>query len=147
MTTKVCKSCSEDKPLSDYFVDKAGREGRRARCKVCESPANKARFMSYPKRDRTDYDRIYRRRWRAANRGRDRANGAAYRARKLQATPTWADMDAIKDVYLEAAYMQLQVDHIIPLQGEKVCGLHVWDNLQLLTAKENQSKNNSFDIG
>ena len=74
------------------------------------------------------------------------ASVSKYRASKLQATPSWADLEAIKDVYIEAEYHQMQVDHIVPLQGEKVCGLHVWDNLQLLTAAENQSKGNSFTI-
>lgn len=67
-------------------------------------------------------------------------------ASKLNATPLWADIDAIKDVYKEAEYFQMQVDHVVPLKGKNVCGLHVWDNLQLLTAEENQKKSNKFNI-
>ena len=84
--------------------------------------------------------------WQAANPGCSNAIKAKYRARKLQATPTWADLNTIKDVYLEAEYMQMEVDHIIPLCSRKVCGLHVWDNLQLLTKPENCSKNNKFEL-
>ena len=62
-----------------------------------------------------------------------------------QATPKWADLQSIKDVYLEATYMQMQVDHIIPLQHPLVCGLHVWNNLQLLSKIDNCKKSNKFD--
>lgn len=74
-----------------------------------------------------------------------KANNAYRRARKLQATPKWADRAAIKDVYLEADYFQMHVDHIVPLIHPLVCGLHVWDNLQLLAPEANLRKNNRFD--
>ena len=53
-------------------------------------------------------------------------------------------LDDIKDVYLEAEYQQLQVDHIIPLQGKNVSGLHVAKNLQIIGAKANMSKSNTW---
>ena len=56
-----------------------------------------------------------------------------------QATPTWADLDLINDVYFG-----YRVDHIIPSRGKVVCGLHVWDNLQIIPAQENLNKGNSF---
>jgi 5-methylcytosine-specific restriction endonuclease McrA len=59
-----------------------------------------------------------------------------------QATPIWANVVDIGDVYLEAAHMQMQVDHIVPLQNNLVCGLHTWDNLQLLTPLANNLKGN-----
>jgi len=63
----------------------------------------------------------------------------------MMAVPVWlneAQRQEIKDWYALAAATGLTVDHIIPLQGENVCGLHVPWNLQLLTAKENASKGN-----
>jgi 5-methylcytosine-specific restriction endonuclease McrA len=61
-----------------------------------------------------------------------------------KATPSWADLQAIGEVYLEAAYMSLQVDHIIPLRNKLVCGLHTWDNLQLLDPLKNNKKGNRY---
>lgn len=78
--------------------------------------------------------------------GKSAAKAAKRRAAKLQATPAWADLEEIKNVYLEAQYFDMHVDHIIPLQGENVCGLHVWDNLQLLPAVENIKKGNKYAL-
>ena len=44
------------------------------------------------------------------------------RRRLREATPPWADLEEIKNVYLEAQYFGMHVDHIIPLQGKNVCG-------------------------
>ena len=74
------------------------------------------------------------------------AQAAKRRAVKLQATPKWVETEEIKDVYLEAQHCQMHVDHIIPLQHPLVCGLHCWENLQLLSAEENLKKSNTFEV-
>jgi hypothetical protein len=60
------------------------------------------------------------------------------------ATPSWADLNAIKEFYKNCP-IGYHVDHIIPIKNKKVCGLHVLNNLQYLPASENLSKNNKFD--
>jgi hypothetical protein len=72
------------------------------------------------------------------------AYNAKRRADKLKATPSWANLEIIKSIYKNAEGMH--VDHIIPLQGKLVCGLHVENNLQYLTPEENIAKGNKFDI-
>ena len=72
-----------------------------------------------------------------------RVSAAKRRATKLQRTPTWADLEKIKDFY-KLCPPGYHVDHIIPLQGKLVSGLHVLANLQYLTAAENLSKGNKF---
>lgn len=62
------------------------------------------------------------------------------------ATPPWSDKAALRDIYMEAAYFQLQVDHIIPIKHKLVCGLHVPANLQLLTPEQNKRKGNKFEV-
>lgn len=71
------------------------------------------------------------------------ARTAKYRAKKLQATPQWANIEAIKEFY-ENCPEGHHVDHIIPLNGTNVCGLHVIENLQYLPAKENLKKSNKY---
>lgn len=66
------------------------------------------------------------------------------RAKVSHATPPWADKNAIKSVYVQARELGLQVDHIIPLAGKHVCGLHVEGNLQLLPPKANRVKGNRY---
>lgn len=87
--------------------------------------------------------KAYQRRHYRENKALYRAKDARYRAAKLKATPLWADLEAIKQFYM-ACPPGFHVDHIIPLQGKTVCGLHVLENLQYLPAKDNLSKGNRY---
>jgi hypothetical protein len=77
------------------------------------------------------------------NKERWRAYGAARKAAKLNATPAWAELAAIREFYMSTPEGH-QVDHIVPLQGKTVCGLHVLANLQYLTVSENASKRHLY---
>lgn len=83
--------------------------------------------------------------WAKNNPGLHAAKGAKRRASRLQRTPAWADLKAIKDFYKNcpAGY---DVDHIVPLQGKLVSGLHVLENLQYLPASINRAKSNKFEV-
>lgn len=73
---------------------------------------------------------------------------AKRRAAQYEATPAWADRKAIKQYYLIAQYLTFElgtpfsVDHIVPLKGETVCGLHAQNNLSILPAAWNAKKGN-----
>lgn len=89
--------------------------------------------------------------WRTTNKDQTNSFTAKYRASKLARTPKWlskAQLTEIKAFYtmateLEAVFPWKQhVDHIIPLQGDEVSGLHVPWNLQIIPASWNISKGN-----
>lgn len=94
------------------------------------------------------------RRWYQTERGKavSTANTSKRRSEKLLRTPSWADKAKILMFYEEARRLTKEtgkkwsVDHIIPLQGELVSGLHVHENLQVMLLSENLSKSNKFDI-
>jgi hypothetical protein len=69
---------------------------------------------------------------------------------RIRATVLWADFTEIRKVYKEAARLtertgvQHHVDHIVPLNHPRVCGLHVHYNLRAIPAGPNMSKNNHW---
>jgi hypothetical protein len=81
------------------------------------------------------------------------AQCAKRRAKKLNATPLWLvsdDLWLIEEIYRLATLrtkvtgIKWAVDHIIPLQSDLVCGLHLPSNLQVITAVDNSIKGNKF---
>lgn len=104
---------------------------------------------------------IYAREWKERNREHvrkyDRANKAYVnsktnrrRAQKLRATPAWANHFFMQEAYRLADMRsrmlgyRWEVDHIVPLRSETVCGLHVHNNLRVVPASENRSKGNRY---
>jgi len=81
------------------------------------------------------------------------ADASKRRATKVNATPKWLTKEQLKSIelYYEVAKWiesilnePIDVDHVVPLRGKAVNGLHVPWNLQLLTAEDNNTKNNKF---
>lgn len=62
---------------------------------------------------------------------------------KINATPSWVDLEALKKIYMNRPF-NMEIDHIIPLRGKEVCGLHVPWNLQYLTPEQNRKKSNKI---
>jgi hypothetical protein len=72
-----------------------------------------------------------------------KANNAIRKHKIKQQCPKWANKDKIREIYRNCPD-GYHVDHIVPLKGKTVWGLHVEHNLQYLTASENQKKHNKF---
>lgn len=91
--------------------------------------------------------------WRALNKGKINSYVKFRKLSKIKRTPIWLTKDDLKqiaEIYKEANRLSVEtktkhhVDHIIPLQGKNVSGLHVPSNLQILTATENCRKSNKY---
>lgn len=81
--------------------------------------------------------------WRMNNPASIKSRNARRRATKLQRTVPWVDKWKIKQIYLNCPE-GMHVDHIVPLRGKNVSGLHVPWNLQYLTPEENMKKGNRY---
>ena len=102
-----------------------------------------------------DVWREYTRQWKDANPEKVLASRARRRADEIQRTPLWltdTDYVEIRNMYRLAIArtnetgIRWHVDHIIPLKGKNVSGLHVPQNLRVITASENMRKSNKWEL-
>jgi hypothetical protein len=150
---KTCSVCGIEKPLDAFYKQSKGKYGVTSRCKLCLLEANKRHVkpemqVIYSENWRNKGNNRERsletnRNWRKNNLQYDAFRAATYRATKKKRTPSWADLNKIKLIYLNCP-TGFHVDHIIPLRGIGASGLHIETNLQYLPAKENLSKRNLY---
>lgn len=120
---KWCTKCQETKKIEYFNKNSTIKDGYNSWCKYCINIANADYYKRNPERKRKD----------SANR----------RCSKIQRTPKWANIDKIKEIYLNVPPGH-DVDHIVPLNGKNVSGLHVDYNLQYLLSSKNRSKGNKY---
>jgi len=161
---KYCGKCKEWKERSEFYKQKGKPGGLQAMCKPCRKvyrakyyQANKDKHLAWSKADyeknkerrKADVRAWTRRnpdyvaRWQKANPGKVRAIWMRRHAAKLQRTPIWSETAAIA-LFYESCPQGHEVDHIIPLRGKVVSGLHVLANLQYLTIHDNRTKKNKY---
>lgn len=163
----TCRECTRAYQRAKYENDpeyKARRvaKGKRVYDRKAQDPEwmEKERQRKYPlsrayweaNKDKMREDR---RAWGRANRAKLRAILQKYRAAKIQRTPPWLTKDdfwMIEEAHHLAVLrtkltgVDWHVDHIAPLQGELISGLHVPWNLQVIPAAENVRKSNKFEV-
>lgn len=170
-----CSRCQQDKEPELFSRSKNSR-GRNYWCKECQKDHNKnwmkensqhrKRYeKSYREQNREEI-REKKREWDAKNFEHRRSyrilNRAYYReraqfrySRMRCATPPWLNQDHLYEIqkfhWLASDLRCItgesyHVDHIVPILGSDVCGLHVPWNLQILPADLNVAKNNSFEV-
>jgi hypothetical protein len=146
----------KNNPEKARAIDKASKT--RNRDKVL---SRKAKYRKDNISSILDYNREYnqrkpevlkssRKKWLEKNPHFKAETSAMRRVIERKAVPKWADLKAISEIYQKCAAVSKEtgvahhVDHIIPLRGKNVCGLHVAENLQILSAIENCRKSNKF---
>lgn len=138
--------------IAAYYREKraADREGHREACRKYHSE-NKDKRVVYLLNNKERIDNCRREHYKK-HPGKMVALTNKRRAAKLCRTPPWADpvlitllYDAAKAFDFFNPFTAHHVDHVIPLRGDTVSGLHVHNNMQILTAGENLSKGNRFD--
>lgn len=159
---KKCYSCLAEKELTEFTKDKTKGDGLKIYCKSCANSKkkqwrekNKDKVLAYDRQwqaQNKDKKSANYKRWQQNNRGSVNAYNSKRRADEKAATPSWADLDKIKSLYnvahyfdwISGGFVKHHVDHIVPLRGKNVCGLHVEHNLQILIDKDNLRKSNNY---
>ena len=135
-------------------------EAQKERCRqlnkklYTKDPETKKEKNQIYRKENPEYFKKANKKWKAKNPHKQLAYNGKRRAAKLLRTPKWLTSDDL--FFIEEAYhlaklrtetlsIQYHVDHILPLQGKKVSGLHVPNNLQVIPAKINLQKSNKHE--
>lgn len=171
METKWCYHCSAQKPLTSFSKNKSKKDGLADECLDCkrhrdreyvkkhreEARKRASEWFSANKHDPVFMERFKenQKRYQSKIKHKHAATQAKRRASKLLATPKWLSEAQLKDIQTEYALrdwcskvmgIEFHVDHIVPLKGEEVCGLHVPWNLRVIPAKVNLTKGNKHVV-
>jgi hypothetical protein len=165
---KECSKCGEVKPFTEFHKNSCNKDGYNYQCKVCRKEGCASYFSSLSK-DVRDSRNERKKKWAETNKEHVKTYSAKYakenkatkcalqrkrEASKKHRTPPWLteeDFLRIKCYYQVAVMRNKEtdiiwhVDHIVPMQGKNVSGLHVPWNLAVIPASENLRKHNKHE--
>lgn len=170
---KERKTCEINQYLKQYYQENKDKHAENRKRWKSENPekvkASNAQYRNRSKHKAAAYYAIraadpefirerskYNAEWRKLNKALCMSYVNRRRANKLQRTPAWLTEDdwwMIEQIYhlaqlrTAATSIEWHVDHIIPLRGKTVSGLHVPTNLQVVSAKVNLKKGNRYAVG
>lgn len=166
MPRKICSACFKEKPINAFYKQSVrGFLGVRGSCKECDNVKKKnyrilnqehLAILKKAEYERNKQNHLEtKKQYRQLNKGKINALVAARKAVIKQRTPLWLsaiDIERIKNEYKLASLLtkltneSWHVDHIVPLQGKTVSGLHVPSNLKAMRGIENILKKNKFEV-
>lgn len=169
--TKICSRCKEEKPIIEFYSRNRSPDGKQNHCKECHkkyATENRVNGDLSAKRWRDNNkervsvrDKEYKstkkehlakldEHWRKRNPLKLRSGNCKRRLQYLKSIPKWYEQEHVELLYSKRDELnkiwnlRLEVDHIIPLISDTVCGLHCWHNLQLLDKSLNCSKSTNY---
>ena len=160
---KKCPKCGKTKLFSEFHKKSKNAKGLKPRCKECIKEDSAAYYEKHKEKISAKAAKYFQenkdkllekmKKWHEQNPAAHSVYSSKRRAQERKAAPPWLteqDWLFIKCRYQVAEMrsrcddMQWHVDHIVPLRGKKVCGLHVPWNLRVIPAVENLRKGNKF---
>ena len=168
---KTCNQCQLEKPKTEFYKKSTAKDGLFWWCRSCHKERMKARYhelaqdTAYKAREAERISEFWSanpeirkqcgRNYAATHPAQIRAHANKHRASKVMRTPAWLTPDdfwVMEEAYALAVLrtklfgFSWHVDHIVPLHGVLVSGLHVPHNLQVIPARDNHSKSNKFVV-
>lgn len=146
-----CKMCHKERKQVWCVANKERLQVKSAQW-VKENPDSKTKANKKWRDSHKEYHFTKSAMWRKTNPEKSRAQVNHRRKNLRVAQPIWADKFLISEIYHLAAIrttitgFEWHVDHIVPLQGKNVCGLHVENNLQVIPATQNLQKSNKYEV-
>ncbi len=157
----------KERARKHYLANKEAYLARSKAQRLADPTASKKYMKEYSVKNRTrlqeqkaswvaanaELNRRYKQKYATNNPGKVNANARKYKASKAKRTPPWLSKEQLREIeqfYVIAKDLSwlslepLEVDHIVPLRGKIVSGLHVPWNLQILPKSDNEKKRNKW---